>query len=80
MALVLTRKHGEKITIGNDVVITVVSIRGSKVQLDIAAPKDMPIMRAELLRAGGGVADGRGVDIREGGGAQDASASSEKPG
>ena len=79
MALVLTRKRGDKVNIGNDVVITIVSIRGSKVQLDIAAPKDMPIMRAELLRAGGGVADGRGADIREGGGAQDTSASPEKP-
>lgn len=79
MALILTRKHGEKISIGNDVVITVVSIRGSKVQLDIAAPKDMPIMRSELLRARGGVADGRAVDICEGGGAQDTSASPEKP-
>lgn len=64
MALILTRKIGEKISIGNDVVITVVSLRGSKVQLDIAAPKDMPIMRSELLRAGGGVADG-GNDIHK---------------
>ena len=80
MALVLTRKRGDKVNIGNDVVITVVSIRGRNVQLDIAAPKDMPIMRAELLRAGGGVADGRAVDLCEGGGTQDTSASPEKSG
>lgn len=46
--LVLSRKINEVITIGNDITITVVEIRGDKVRLGIAAPKDLPVWRAEL--------------------------------
>ena len=80
MALILTRKHGEKIAIGDNVVVTVVSIRGNKVQLDIAAPTDMRIMRCELLRAGGEVDLGRRSNMGEGSGAANAAASTREPG
>lgn len=45
--LILTRKEGETIRIGDDVVVTVVAVRGNKVRLGIDAPKDVPIVRPE---------------------------------
>ncbi len=46
--LVLTRKLGEKLYIGNDIVITVVEIRSGQIRLGIEAPRDIEIMREEL--------------------------------
>lgn len=48
--LVLSRKRGERICIGDDVVITVVRT-GEKVRLGVEAPKDVKIVRAELTAA-----------------------------
>jgi carbon storage regulator len=49
--LVLSRKHGEKIHIGDDVTITVVEVKGSQVRIGIEAPDDVAILRAELREA-----------------------------
>ncbi|MDY3559668.1 carbon storage regulator CsrA [Gemmata sp. JC673] len=49
--LVLSRKKNESIVINNDIVITVVEIRGDKVRLGIAAPKDVPVHRQEVYDA-----------------------------
>jgi len=57
--LVLMRKRDEKILIGEDVVVTVVSIRGNKVKLGIEAPMTMPVHRAEVRRAIESEGDGR---------------------
>jgi carbon storage regulator len=46
--LVLTRKPGEMIRIGSDVMITVVEVRGNRVRLGIQAPEKVPVLRAEL--------------------------------
>jgi carbon storage regulator len=46
--LVLSRKPGEKIHIGSGITITVTEVRGNKVRLGIEAPRDIPIVRAEL--------------------------------
>lgn len=46
--LVLTRKLGEKVLIGDDVVVTVVDIQGGKVRLAFEAPKNTVILRKEL--------------------------------
>lgn len=46
--LVLSRKQGESIHIGESVVVTLVDIRGDKVRIGIDAPKDMNIVRTEL--------------------------------
>jgi carbon storage regulator len=46
--LVLTRKIGERIHIGNDVVITVVKVEGQRTRIGIDAPHHMPIWRQEL--------------------------------
>ena len=47
--MVLSRKLGEKITIGDGIVITVVDIDRGKIRLGIEAPRDVPIYRNELL-------------------------------
>jgi carbon storage regulator CsrA len=49
--LVLTRKQGEKIRIGDDVVITVVRTRGKTVRLGIQAPAHVPVLRGEIAAA-----------------------------
>jgi carbon storage regulator len=49
--LVLSRKKNESIVINNDVVITIVEIRGDKVRLGIVAPKDVPVHREEVYEA-----------------------------
>ena len=46
--LVLTRKVGEHILIGDDISITVVAIRGDRVRLGIAAPKETVVDRGEI--------------------------------
>ncbi len=48
--LVLSRREGETIKIGSDVELTVVSIRGDRVRLGIAAPPEVQIVREELAR------------------------------
>lgn len=47
--LVLSRKLGEKILIGENISITVVDIDRGKIRLGIEAPRDVPIYRQELL-------------------------------
>ena len=46
--LVLSRKRGEAITIGNGVTITVLSVQGDKVKLGIVAPSEVPVHRQEI--------------------------------
>jgi len=46
--LVLVRKRGESIDIGDDIVVTVVEILFGKVRIGISAPKDVPINRREI--------------------------------
>ncbi len=47
--LVLSRKLGEKIIIGENITITVVDIDRGKIRLGIEAPREVPIFRQELL-------------------------------
>ena len=47
--LVLSRKLGEKIYVGDNICITVVDIDRGKIRLGIEAPRDVPIYRHELL-------------------------------
>jgi carbon storage regulator len=49
--LVLSRKLGEKIRIGEDIIVTVVDIDRGKIRLGIEAPEEVPILRQELLPA-----------------------------
>lgn len=47
--LVLSRKVGEKILIGENIVVTLVEIDRGKVRVGIEAPKDVPVWRDELV-------------------------------
>ena len=47
--LVLTRKLMEKLYIGDDVCVTVVRLEGGQVRLGIDAPREVAVVRAELL-------------------------------
>lgn len=49
--LVLTRKVGEQILIGDDIVITVLDSRGDGIRIGIDAPRGVKIQREEVLRA-----------------------------
>lgn len=49
--LVLTRHSGESLIIGDNIEITVVEVQGDKVKLGINAPKEISVMRKELLEA-----------------------------
>ena len=46
--LVLTRKLGETVTIGNNIKVTVVDVKGKQVRLGIKAPADTEIHREEI--------------------------------
>jgi len=46
--LVLARKNNESINIGDDIVITVLSIEGGTVKLGVKAPKDVKLLRGEV--------------------------------
>lgn len=49
--LVLSRKKNESIVINDNIVVTIVEIRGDKVRLGIDAPRDVPVHRREVLDA-----------------------------
>ena len=46
--LVLTRKIGDKVLLGDEIEIAVVDIRGNQVKLGISAHRSLPVLRAEL--------------------------------
>ena len=46
--LVLTRRIGDKVLLGEEIEITVVDIRGNQVKLGISAPRALSVLRAEL--------------------------------
>ena len=49
--LVLSRRVGESITIGENVVVTVVGINGNQIRLGIAAPREVRVLREEIYKA-----------------------------
>ncbi len=55
--MILTRRPGETITLGNDITVTVLNVKGTQVRLGISAPKDVPVDREEIrLRKDAGLA------------------------
>jgi len=48
--LVLTRKKGEKIVIGDNIFVTVLEVRGDQIQLGIDAPRAITVHREEVFR------------------------------
>ena len=49
--LILQRKAGESLLIGEDITVRVISVDGTRVRLAITAPEDVPILRSELVTA-----------------------------
>lgn len=48
--LILTRKVGESVLIGDDISITVLSVRGNQVKLGVEAPKEASVHREEIYQ------------------------------
>jgi carbon storage regulator len=48
--LILTRRRGEIITIGADITVTVLEVKGYQVRLGIQAPRDCPVHREEIAQ------------------------------
>jgi carbon storage regulator len=48
--LVLGRKRGESIVVGDDIIVTVLEVRGDRVKLGFTASAEVPIHRAEVHR------------------------------
>lgn len=49
--LIITRKPGEKIMLGDDVTVEVIEVSGSSVRIGIAAPRSVPVYREEIWAA-----------------------------
>ena len=49
--LVLSRKKGERIMIGDNITIVIVEVRGDKVRIGVEAPKDVPVHRDTVYEA-----------------------------
>ena len=47
--LILSRKPDESIVIDKRITVTILEIRGSQIRLGIDAPKEIPVMRQELI-------------------------------
>ncbi|VEH68663.1 carbon storage regulator [Rodentibacter pneumotropicus] len=48
--LILTRKVGESVLIGDDISITVLSVRGNQIKLGVQAPKEISVHREEIYQ------------------------------
>ena len=48
--LILTRRTGETITIGDDICVTVIRVDGNQVRIGVKAPKDISVHREEIYQ------------------------------
>ena len=67
--LILTRRVGETVVIGNDVDVTVLGVKGNQVRLGVKAPREIAVHREEIYQricqeqSGNGAGDD--ADVRE---------------
>jgi carbon storage regulator len=57
--LILTRRVGESVVIGEDVTVTVLGVKGNQVRIGINAPKHVAVHREEIFER---IKNGRGAD------------------
>ena len=57
--LVLTRKESETLVIGEDIKLTILSVKGGQVRVGIDAPKSVSIQRSELLQDQGQISEAK---------------------
>lgn len=65
--LILTRRLGESVKIGDDVTVTVMGVRGPNVRLGFTAPQDLSVHREEIYQRlqAGGSAKAHAMDVSE---------------
>lgn len=51
--LVLSRRVGEALIIGDEITVTILDVKGSQVRVGIKAPREVPVVREELLERDG---------------------------
>lgn len=49
--LILSRRLGESLTIGDDITVTVIACSGNQIRLGISAPREIRVLREEIYRA-----------------------------
>lgn len=60
--LILTRRVGETLMIGDSVTVTVLGVKGNQVRIGITAPKDVAVHREEIFQKIGKDAAGQAAD------------------
>lgn len=63
--LVLMRRIGEALMIGNSVTVTVLGVKGNQVRIGIAAPKELPVHRQEVYTRLNEVAEAKSGSHRQ---------------
>ena len=74
--LIITRRPGEKVMLGDDVVVEVIEVSGSSVRIGIDAPKSVPVYREEIWRA---VRDENAAAAKTGSGALARTGAADRP-
>ena len=67
--LILTRRVGETVVIGNDVTVTVLGVKGNQVRLGVNAPREVAVHREEIYERIQGEQPSAGVKVANGSGA-----------